>query len=258
MENVLVAERLNDSVEVANKQLYVHNKLDIILRFAIYVTIVGTILFHILKILTGEDWNVFDNLGQVIDKLDRDFVRNFVNLIGLSIVSIGVVLSYLILFVLAYIIHAMDVSLRVVKPEYQVPRYQTLVIQWGYILLGVLNLIVVLADGEWAALIIGVWSIVLIIGVIWAHNLSKKWSKLGPEHKKLADLFRNYAYLQIGLFVMAAIGIVGVDWLEILNGAINLYLFFKLPSNYANVVLVSFRVFRPVGKANISQGAQVK
>ena len=47
MENVLVAERLNDSVEVANKQLYVHSKLDIILHFAIFVTIVGTILFHI-------------------------------------------------------------------------------------------------------------------------------------------------------------------------------------------------------------------
>lgn len=123
--------------------------------------------------------------------------QRFAAYMGKHLGTDGFLLNDLIPFVNFYIIHAIEVSLSTLKPEYQVSGSMTTFLKWGYIGLGILGIIFEIAEIEDdATLILALFYVAfIIIQVIWARQLSQKWTNLSSWHKKTADLLRNYVIL---------------------------------------------------------------
>ena len=164
-------------------------------------------------------------------------------------------LNDLIPFVNFYIIHAIEVSLGTVKPEYQVSGSMTTFLKWGYLVLGVLIIIFEIAEiGDEAALILALFYVAfIIVQVIWARRLSQKWSNLSSWHKKTADLLRNYVYLGLGCMVIAIIAGAITEPAEdfvtyVISGGIDLYLFYLFGTYYKEMANVCAYVKRNPNK----------
>ena len=230
MEKNLI-EQLNDSAEGYKKQLNVAKTLGKILPVAQWVTY-GTILAAIVCIFSGDSCSV----SSLVYGIEHAHNKG---IFGALFCLVCFLLNYLIPFVNFYIIHAIEVSLGTVKPEYQVSGSMTTFLKWGYIVLGVLNIIFGIADmGEDVALILGLFYVAfIIVEVIWARQLSHKWANLSSWHMKTAKLLRNYVYLGLGCFVIAMIGgaiseAAGDFVTYVISGGVDLYLFYLFGKYY--------------------------
>ncbi len=246
METNLI-EQLNESADGYKKQLEVAKNLGKILPVAQWVTY-GTILAAIVCIFSGDSCSI----SSLVDGIEHAHNKG---ILGTLFCLVCFLLNYLIPFVNFYIIHAIEVSLSTLKPEYQVSGTMTTFLKWGYIVLGVLNIIFGIADmGEDVALILGLFYIAfIIVQVIWARRLSQKWSNLSSWHKKTADLLRNYVYLGLGcMVVMIIAGEISEgagDFVSyVIAGGIDLYLFYLFGTYYKEMANVCAYVKRNPNK----------
>ena len=230
METNLI-EQLNDSVGGYKKQLKVSKALGKILPVAQWVTY-GTILAAIVCIFSGDSCSI----SSLVDSIEHAHNKG---ILGALFCLMCFLLNYLIPFVNFYIIHAIDVSLKTVKPEYQVSEKMTAFVKWGYIVFGVLNILCEIEDiGEEIALLLFLFLIAfLVVEVIWVRRLSQKWSNLSLCHKKVAELLRNYVYLLIACVIVGIIGGmisegVGDFFNYVIAGGIDLYLFYQFSTCY--------------------------
>ena len=212
METNLI-EQLNESADGYKKQLEVAKTLGKILPVAQWVTY-GTILAAIVCIFSGDSCSI----SSLVDGIEHAHNKG---IFGALFCLVCFLLNYLIPFVNFYIIHAIEVSLGTLKPKYQVSGSMTTFLKWGYLVLGVLNIIFEIAEiGAEAALILALFYVAfIIVQVIWARRLSQKWSNLSSWHKKTADLLRNCE--AAGDFVTYVIA-----------GGIDLYLFYLFGTYY--------------------------
>ena len=229
-------EQLNDPAIGYHKQSKVAHNLEKILNIAQYVTY-GTIIASLICIFSGESCSISSLVGMRWGPNKRAF--------GGLFCIVCFLLNYLIPLVYFYIIHAIDVSSNALKPEYQVSRSMTAFVKWGYIVLGVLNIICEIEEiGEDIALIFFLFLIAfIIVQVIWARRLVQKWSNISSCHKKVAELLRNYVYLNLGCGIVAIIAseisqgagdFVGY----VISGGIDLYLFYLFGTYYREMVHV--------------------
>ena len=115
MEKNLI-EQLNDSAIGYYKQLDASRKLNKILPIARWVTY-GAIMASLICIFSGESCSISSLLGM-------RYAPNR-GALGALVCLVCILLSYLIPLVLFYIIYAIEVSLRTVKPVYQVSGSMT-------------------------------------------------------------------------------------------------------------------------------------
>ena len=242
METNLI-EQLNDSAEGYKKQLNVAKILGKILPVAQWVTY-GTILAAIVCIFSGDSCSI----SSLVDGIEHAHNKGILEALFCLVCFL---LNDLIQFVNFYIIHAIQVSLGTLKPEYQVSGSMTTFLKWGYIGLGVLNIICEIAEiGDEAVLILALFYIAfIIVQVIWARRLSQKWTNLSSWHKKTADLLRNYVYLGLGCMVIAiiagAISKGAGDFVTyVISGGIDLYLFYLFGTYYKEMANVCAYVKR--------------
>jgi len=240
-------EQLNESADGYKKQLEVAKNLGKILPVAQWVTY-GTILAAIVCIFSGDSCSV----SSLVYSMEHAHNKG---VLGALFCLVCFLLNYLIPFVNFYIIHAIEVSLGTVKPEYQVSKNMTTFLKWGYIVLGVLNIIFGIAEIEDdATLILALFYVAfIIIQVIWARQLSQKWANLSSWHKKTAELLRNYVYLGLGCFVIAIIGgaiseAAGDFVTNVISGGIDLYLFYLFGTYYKEMANVCAYVKRNPNK----------
>lgn len=242
METNLI-EQLNDSAEGYKKQLNVAKILGKILPVAKWVTY-GTILAAIVCIFSGDSCSI----SSLVDGIEHAHNKG---IFGAWFCLVCFLLNDLIPFVNFYIIHAIQVSLGTLKPEYQVSGSMTTFLKWGYLVLGVLNIIVDITEiGDDVVLILGLFYIAfIIVQVIWARRLSQKWSNLSSWHKKTADLLRNYVYLGLGgmvvMIIAGAISEPAEDFVTYaISGGIDLYLFYLFGTYYKEMANVCAYVKR--------------
>lgn len=234
METNLI-EQFNDSAIGQYKQLEASKNLDKILPIAKWVTY-GTILAALICIFSGESCSISSLLGMRYANKGT---------LGALFCIVCFMLSYLIPIVNLYIIHAIDVSLDVVKPEYQVSRNMTSFLKWGYLIIGIMNLAIDIADISDSIAYIGLPFFIafIVIQVIWVRQLSKKWAMLSSKHKNVADLLRNYVYLSIACCIVGIIGGIiseGVgDFVNyVISGGVDLYLFYLFGSYYSEMAIL--------------------
>ncbi len=242
--------QLNDSAYKLRTRIEVSNRLDTILPIARYISYAAMIAAF-LCIVSGESCSI-SNLIDVMTntRLHGKAAGGAMIMYPLAILGLG--LSYLIPFVIAYIYHAIDVSLDTLKPEYQVSANMTQILVWGWALCGILGVILEIDDSGVMALIFLPFIIALIVVTfIWVHRLSKKWSALSPAHKKIADLLRIFTYLALLLdFVGGMIGYTTGDIISnIIVPCVDLYLFYKFGDYYREINMAYLEAVEDTDKA---------
>lgn len=214
-----------------NQRKTVALDIDRLMTVARYVTY-GTILAALICIFSGESCS----LSSLADCLGH--ARNK-GAVGALLCLICFLLDYLIPLVLLYIIYAIEVSLRTVKQEYQVSAKMTSFIKWGYLIIGIINVVIDIADtsDSIALICLPFFIAFLVVEVIWVRQLSQKWATLSSKHQKTAELLRNYVYLSIACIIVGIIGGIiseGVgDFINyVIAGGIDLYLFYQFGTCY--------------------------
>lgn len=234
---------LNNSAYNFIQQNNVAKKLDIILPIAKYISY-GFIFAIFTCVISGKPCDISNLIEIMVDtRLHGKSAVGAIIIYPLAILGCG--LNYLVPFVMAYIYHAIDVSIDVVKSDYQVSAKTTSFLIWGYCILGILCIICDIFEEELELLpllfgILGI--VVLVVNIVWVRQLSQKWSTLSLAHKATADLLRIYTYLKLGVLIVSIIGyaispVVG-DAISIIDTGIDLYLFYKLGSCYHAIVYV--------------------
>ena len=240
--------QLNDSAHNLVQQSFIANRLDTILSIAKYISY-GYIFAAVICIIAGVSCDI-SNLLDVMESTRLHGKAAAGALIMYPLAILGCGLNYLIPFAYAYIFHSMNLSIDVVKPDYQVSSKSTSFLIWGWGLAGILSIIIDIAGLEFEVLqvLFGLFAIALVVvGAVWARKLSQKWSTLSPAHQKTADLLKIYAYLSVGVFVVSAIAYAidntFGDIISIISTCVDLYLFYKLGSCYHEIVLVCLNTY---------------
>ncbi len=249
----MLKSQLNDSAYKLRTRIEISNRLGTILPIARYISY-GAMIAAFLCIVSGVSCDISSLIDVMTNtRLHGKAVVGATIMYPMAILGLG--LSYLIPFVIAYIFHAIDVSLDTLKPDYQVSANMTQILIWGQFFIGIWGIILELDEDEVMALIFFPFVIAFyVVAAVWVSRLSQRWSVLDSAHKKTAGLLRLYIYLSIALAVACIIGyaidgVIGDVIGNLISPCVDLYLFYKFGDCYREINMAYLEAVEDTDKA---------